>query len=162
MELYPWWRDYLERHVVKFHPLMGWLITPNPTQFLCRPRVPPSCWPSWELAAIGDLYPPSSLAFYFYILHCDYWERSLVVLVFLMVEVFTTRVDIGFSSWLEGCACLEPATEQSKLRPAVYLHLVELIFLFFLRNGDSKSSRPSLRCQYNLGCPFLLSFNSKL
>ena len=38
---------------------------------------------------------------------------SLLVLVFLKVEVFTGRVDIGFSSWLKGCACLEPTTEQS-------------------------------------------------
>ena len=105
---------------------------------------------------------PSSLAFYFYILRCDYWERSLVVLVFLMVEVFTARVDIGFSSWLEGCACLEPPTEQSRLRPGVYLHLVESIFLFFLRNGNSKSSCPPTWCQYELGLPFILSFNSNL
>ena len=49
-----------------------------------------------------------------------------------MVEVVTVRVDIGFSSVLEGCACLEPATEQSELWPEVYLHLAESIFLFFL------------------------------
>ena len=85
-----------------------------------------------------------------------------MVLVFLMVEVFTARVDIGFSSWLEGCACLEPATKQSKLRPRVYLRLVESIFLFFLHRGDSKYSGLPAQCQYDLGWSYLLSFNLKL
>ena len=65
-----------------------------------------------------------------------------MLLVFLMVEKVTERVDIGFSSWLKGYACLEPATEQSELWPRLNLHLVESIFLFFLRRGDSKSSCP--------------------
>ena len=67
-------------------------------------------------------------------------------LVFLMVEKVTARVDIGFSSWFKGYACLEPATEQSELLPVVNLRLVESIFLFFLRRGDSKSSSPPARC----------------
>ena len=36
-------------------------------------------------------------------------------LVFLMVEVVTASVDKGFSSGLEGCACLEPANWLTEL-----------------------------------------------
>ena len=67
-----------------------------------------------------------------------------------MVEVVTSSVDIGFSSRLEGCACLEPATEKSELRPGVYFRLVEFVCLisFAVVNQCLLALRPGANTIY--------------